>query len=102
MVEVRPATRERFEDIVSVLGCNEQAPCCCQYRRMSSGGYNRASTAERREALLAQTTKSPPPEMLAYLGAEPVGWCGLGVRQRMERLAACSRRMPEATTGRAG
>lgn len=24
--------------------------------------------------------------MLAYVGSEPVGWCGFGVRQRMDRL----------------
>jgi GNAT superfamily N-acetyltransferase len=86
VVEIRPAARERFDDIVAVLGCNEKAPCCCQYWRMSSGDYNRASAEERRAALRAQTTETPPPGMLAYLDAEPVGWCGFGVRQRMERL----------------
>jgi GNAT superfamily N-acetyltransferase len=35
----------------------------------------------------------PPPGMLAYLADEPVGWCGFGIRQQMERLVR-SRTIP--------
>lgn len=92
-VEVVPATADRFEDVVAILGCEERSPCCCQYWRMSSGDYNRATTPERRAALRAQTSESPPPGMLAYLDGEPAGWLGFGVRQRMERLVR-SRTIP--------
>ena len=93
-VEVLPATAERFDDVVAILGCTETAPCCCQYWRMSSGDYNRATLAERRAALRAQTGETPPPGMLAYLEGEPVGWCGFGARDRMERLVR-SRTIPK-------
>lgn len=85
-VTVLPATAARLDDVVAVLGCNEKAPCCCQYWRMSSGEFGRASLQDRRAALRAQTKRRPPPGMVAYLKGEPVGWCGFGVRQRMERL----------------
>jgi GNAT superfamily N-acetyltransferase len=93
-MDVVPATSDRFEDIVSVLGCNERSPCCCQYWRLSSGDYNRASTEERRKALRRQTEETPPPGMLTYIDAEPVGWCGFGVRDRLERLVR-SRTIPK-------
>ena len=93
-VEVLPATAERFDDVVAVLGCTDTAPCCCQYWRMSAGDYNRATLAERRAALRAQTAEVPPPGMLAYVEGEAVGWCGLGVRERMQRLVR-SRTIPK-------
>ena len=93
-VDVVPATAERFDDVVAVLGCTETAPCCCQYWRMSSGDYNRATLAERRAALRKQMRETPPPGMLAYLDGEPAGWCGFGVRDRMERLVR-SRTIPK-------
>jgi GNAT superfamily N-acetyltransferase len=92
-VEVLPATADRFQDVVAVLGCTEKAPCCCQYWRMSSGDYSRATTRERRAALRSQTAETPPPGMIAYADGEPVGWCGFGVRQQMERLVR-SRTIP--------
>jgi GNAT superfamily N-acetyltransferase len=85
-VVVHPATADRFEDVVAVLGCSPKSPCCCQYWRMTSGEYARSTLDVRRDALRAQTRETPPPGMLAYVGDEPAGWCGFGVRQRMGRL----------------
>lgn len=92
-VEVVPATEDRFEDVAAVLGCDERAPCCCQYWRMSSGDYGRSTLEARRAALRAQTSETLPPGLLAYVDGEPVGWCGFGVRQRLERLVR-SRTIP--------
>jgi GNAT superfamily N-acetyltransferase len=92
-VAVHPATSDRFDDIVTVLGCTPSSPCCCQYWRMSSGDYGRSSLDARRAALRAQTRETPPPGMLAYVGDEPAGWLGFGIRQRMERLVR-SRTIP--------
>lgn len=93
VVAVHPATAGRFDDIVAVLGCDPTSPCCCQYWRMSSGDYSRSSLGARSGALRTQTRETPPPGMLAYVGDEPAGWCGFGVRQRMERLGR-SRTIP--------
>jgi GNAT superfamily N-acetyltransferase len=90
---VHPATADRFDDVVAVLGCSPSSPCCCQYWRMSSGDYGRSSLKARRAALRAQTRETPPPGMLAYVDEQPAGWLGFGVRQRMERLVR-SRTIP--------
>jgi GNAT superfamily N-acetyltransferase len=92
-VSVDPATTDRFDDVVAVLGCGPTSPCCCQYWRMSSGDYGRSSLDSRRAALRAQMRETPPPGMLAYVDAEPAGWCGFGLRQKMERLVR-SRTIP--------
>jgi GNAT superfamily N-acetyltransferase len=60
---------------------------------MSSGDYGRSTLPQRRSALRAQTAERPAPGMLAYVDGEPAGWCGFGVRQRMERLVR-SRTIP--------
>lgn len=90
---MHPATADRFDDAVAVLGAGGGEACLCQYWRMSSGDYGRASVEARRAALREQTRETPPPGMLAYRDDEPVGWCGFGVRQRMERLVR-SRTIP--------
>jgi GNAT superfamily N-acetyltransferase len=91
VVEVVPATGERFDDALAIL---DAQGCLCQYWRMSSGEYGRAGTDERLDALRAQMDETPPPGMLAYLDDEPVGWVGFGVRERMERLVR-SRTIPK-------
>lgn len=92
-IVVAPASVDRFDDVVAVLGCDDGAPCCCQYWRMTSGGYSRSSLETRHEALRSQLAESPPAGMLAYAGGEPVGWCGFGPRARVGRLVQ-SRTIP--------
>jgi GNAT superfamily N-acetyltransferase len=87
--EVVPASRERYDDVVAVLGDG----CLCQYWRMTSGEYSRADRPARLTALRAQLGESPPAGMLAYVAAEPVGWLGFGPRERIGRLVR-SRTIP--------
>ena len=92
-VDVVPATLERFDDVVDVLG-GDRAACLCQYWRMSSGEYSRVTRERRLEALRTQLGETPPAGMLAYVDAEPVGWLGFGQRDRVERLVR-SRTIPK-------
>jgi GNAT superfamily N-acetyltransferase len=89
---VVPATPDRFEDVVTILGRNEHA-CLCQYWQMSSGDYSRSSHESRLAALRAQLAEHPAPGMLAYSDGEPVGWLGFGPRTRVGRLVR-SRTIP--------
>lgn len=97
-ITVVPATPECWPDIEELFA---QVACWCQYWRASAGAYGRVSTdelhggrlAERRAALRKQLERPTLPGMLAYVDDRIVGWCGLGRRHEMERLAR-SRTIP--------
>ena len=89
---VVPATADRLDDVVTILGGNEHS-CLCQYWRMSSGDYSGSTRDARVAALRSQLAEAPAPGMLAYLEEEPVGWLGFGPRNRVERLVR-SRTIP--------
>lgn len=88
--EVVPASPDRFDDVVAVLGDG----CLCQYWRMTSGDYSRADRDARLAALRSQLGETPPAGMLAYLEGVPVGWLGFGPRDRVGRLVR-SRTIPQ-------
>jgi GNAT superfamily N-acetyltransferase len=85
-VALHPATADRVEDALAVLGSGGGRACCCQYWRMSSSEYSRSSVGERCDSLRAQTEDTPVPGMLAYVRGIPAGWCGFGARDDMARL----------------
>lgn len=96
-ITVLPATPERWADIEQLFA---GVPCWCQYWRVSASEYGRgsrddleATLAKRRGALRSQLDDQPPPGMLAYVDGEIAGWCGIGVRQKLERLVR-SRTIP--------
>jgi GNAT superfamily N-acetyltransferase len=96
-IRVVPATVERWPDVQSLF---EGMPCWCQYWRLSSSEYGRPSSdtldqwvAARRNGLRRQLKRPTPPGVLAYLGEQVVGWCGIGPRPDMERLVR-SRTIP--------
>jgi GNAT superfamily N-acetyltransferase len=90
-LKIRPATAERWEDVVSLLGANGELGCWCQAWRGSATGqgpaFGRSGPGDNRGALEAQVTFGDfAPGVIAYLDGEPVGWCGLGPRSAMPRL----------------
>lgn len=93
VIEVVPATADRWEDIAVVLGGDGKHGCWCLYWRLSAGDYSRTQGANRPKSLRRLTRGSPAPGMLAYLDGEPAGWLGLGPRPSMERLVR-SRTIP--------
>lgn len=88
-ITIVPATAERFDDALEVIGSG----CTCQYFRMSSGEYSRASQDDRLEALSAQLAGTPAPGLLAYEGDLPVGWVAFAPRLDYGRLVR-SRTIP--------
>jgi GNAT superfamily N-acetyltransferase len=89
---VLPATGERWPDVATLLGGATDRGCWCQAWRGTRkadglGDDNRARLEiQVREGSFA-------PGVIAYLGDEPVGWCGLGPRAAMPRLVG-SRTIP--------
>jgi GNAT superfamily N-acetyltransferase len=86
-IDVVPATPDRWDDVVAILGTSGDRGCWCQAPRgFDSGGYGTSEPGERQRRLRAQLAEEPPAGMLAYLGGEVAGWCGIGVRTSLPRL----------------
>jgi GNAT superfamily N-acetyltransferase len=92
-IEVFPGTAERWADVQVLLGGDGERGCWCQYWRQSASGYRALGAGGGRRALRRQLDDAPAPGVVAYLDGQPVGWCGLGPRARMERLVR-SRTIP--------
>jgi GNAT superfamily N-acetyltransferase len=95
---VLPAAPEHWPDLEVLFA---GTPCWCQSWRGSAGSYGRVSKAElyeralpeRRAAMRQQLEQPTPPGILAYIDGTVVGWCGLGPRHSLLRLAR-SRTIP--------
>jgi GNAT superfamily N-acetyltransferase len=85
-IEVVPATPDRWDDVVTILGGNGDKGCWCQAPRGRAVGHGKAEPGVRRDALRDQLDDDPPAGMLAYLDGEVAGWCGFGPRWRLPRL----------------
>jgi GNAT superfamily N-acetyltransferase len=85
-IEVVPATPDRWDDVVTILGGNGDLGCWCQAPRGLAVGYGKAEPGARRAALREQLEDQPPAGMLAYVDGEVAGWCGFGPRPRLPRL----------------
>ncbi len=90
-LEVVPATPERWDDVVELLGGSGERGCWCQSWRGSESAdgaaFGRSAPGANRIALEAQVrTGDFAPGLVAYLQGIPVGWCGLGPRAAMPRL----------------
>ncbi len=94
VIQVVPATVDRWGDVVTILGGNGDIGCWCQAPRGRAVGYGRAEPGARREALLTQLDEDPPAGMLAYVDGEVAGWCGFAPRPRLPRLER-SRTIPK-------
>jgi GNAT superfamily N-acetyltransferase len=93
-IEVVPATAERWDDVVTILGGNGDKGCWCQAPRGIAAGYGKSKPGARRTALREQLEDEPPAGMLAYVEREVAGWCGFGPRTRLPRLER-SRTIPK-------
>ncbi len=92
-IVVVPATAGRWVDVQLLLGGDGERGCWCQYWRPSASEYRALGPGGGRRALRRQLDDAPAPGVVAYVDGQPVGWCGFGPRERMERLVR-SRTIP--------
>jgi GNAT superfamily N-acetyltransferase len=92
VIEVVPATPDRWDDVVTVMGDTDLG-CWCQAPRGRVAGGRNAPRGARRAALREQLAEEPPAGMLAYVDREVAGWCGFGPRPLLPRLVR-SRTIP--------
>lgn len=85
-IEVVPATPDRWDDVVVLMGGNGDIGCWCQASRGIVAGASAREPGVRRSALREQLGDDPPAGMLAYVDDEVAGWCGFAPRPRLPRL----------------
>ena len=87
VIQVVPATADRWADVVTLLGRSGDRGCWCQAPRGLVAGGATTEPGARRQALRDQLDDDPPAGMLAYIDDEVAGWCGFGPRPKLPRLA---------------
>lgn len=93
-LRVVPATTERWPDVEVLLGGNGERGCWCQAWRGAEAAFGRGEPGGNRLLLRSQIEAGGfSPGLIAYLDDRPVGWCGLGPRAALPRLAR-SRTIP--------
>jgi GNAT superfamily N-acetyltransferase len=89
--ETHPVTPDRFEDFADVINKNRRPThCWCLSHRIQAkeitelGG---TGPTAREKAMRALCEREHPPGVVTYLDGEPVGWCNIGPRSEITRLA---------------
>lgn len=86
-VRVVPATPDRWADLERLFGARGACGgCWCMHFRLLKPEFERGKGEANRRALRRLVQGGPPPGVLAYAGAEPVGWCAVAPRAAYPRL----------------
>jgi len=88
MIDVVPATAERWADVAAILAPrNPNAPTCWCLAYRLPNAENRALTAkERGPRLRRYAEEGSPPGVIVYVDGEPAGWCSVAPGRTHHRL----------------
>jgi len=86
--QTHPLTPDRFEDFADVINPNRRAShCWCLSHRLRAPDIAELGGGEREQAMRRLCERENPPGVVTYLAGEPVGWCNVGARADIPRLA---------------
>lgn len=87
-------TPDRFDDFADVINPNRRVThCWCLSHRLGAkeieelGGPGSIESGVRERAMRALCERDIPPGVVTYLDGTPVGWCNIGPRADIPRLA---------------
>jgi GNAT superfamily N-acetyltransferase len=87
--QTRPVTPDRFEDFADVINPNRRdTHCWCLSHRLGVKDIEQLGGGSREQAMRRLCERENPPGVLTYRDGEPVGWCSIGPRSEIPRLAA--------------
>jgi GNAT superfamily N-acetyltransferase len=87
-IVVRPATPERWDDLVELFGPRGAcAGCWCMYFRLSRAEFERRQGASNRRALHRLVSTGCIPGLIAYVDGVPAGWVALAPREEYPLLS---------------
>jgi GNAT superfamily N-acetyltransferase len=86
-VEIRPVTKDRWEDVDRLAGANGfYSGCWCTWWQTASKEWDDLGSKKRRARLRRSVLDGDEPGLLAYLDDEPVGWVRVGPREDHPRM----------------
>lgn len=81
-------TPDRFEDFADVINPNRRAThCWCLSHRLRARDIEELGHGSRELAMRELCGLEHPPGVVTYLDGRPVGWCNIGPRAQIPRLA---------------
>jgi len=81
-------TAERFDDFADVINRNRRGNhCWCLSHRLQPAEIDRLGEGSREQAMRRLCEREHPPGVVCYRDDEPVGWCNIGPRTEITRLA---------------
>jgi GNAT superfamily N-acetyltransferase len=82
-----PAKSERWSDLENVFGKNgANAGCWCMFWRLERSMFKKTKGEGNRQILKQIVEADQQPGILAYKGAQAVGWCGIAPREKLLAL----------------
>lgn len=86
-LDIKPATPERWDDIVELFGkSGAYGGCWCMYWRLTGAQWARQQGRGNKEAFRKITKLGQVPGLLAYVDRTAVGWCSVAPRTEFGRL----------------
>ena len=87
MLEIKPLTRDRWDDLATLFGTSSvTSSCWCMWPRVPVGQMRRRTAEQNLREFQAIVDEGTVPGLLAYIDAEPVGWCSVGPRRHYDRF----------------
>lgn len=81
-------TPDRFEDFADVVNrTRRRTHCWCLSHRLSAGEIEELGGGSREQAMRRLCEREHPPGVVTYRDGVPVGWCNIGPRSEITRLA---------------
>jgi GNAT superfamily N-acetyltransferase len=86
--ETHPVTPDRFEDFADVVNRSRRPThCWCLSHRLQQREIEELGQGSREQAMRRLCEREHPPGVVAYRDGGPVGWCNIGPRSEITRLA---------------
>ncbi len=86
--ETHPVTPDRFEDFADVINRNRREKhCWCLSHRLRAAEIEDLGGGSRERAMRRLCEGEHPPGVVTYRDGVPVGWCNIGPRTEITRLA---------------
>lgn len=91
--ETQPVTPDRFDDFGQVINPGDRSShCWCLSHRCTAAEI--AALGETRKDAMRALVGREPPGVVTYRDGVPVGWCSIGPRSHITRLARSTRIRP--------